>query len=147
MLCANGEHLALQVEYQGLRAEMRAAREYATALKEFHSENFAAVQQRYEGLSKQLLQETAQQRQALQQEQGRIASQLKFAERRIATLEEARAQLDELMRAAIAKTPAPRQRAPASAAKSSGKRDAPPQGKCLTMMRCIDHGGTPRSCI
>jgi chromosome segregation ATPase len=143
-LAAAQAQLASQRESQdALQAELQVARERAAALEQSHAESLAVAQQRYEGLSKQLLQETAQQRQALQQEQGRIASQLKFAERRIATLEAAvahaeadaaaerdkrqaavgeanalkavnasqRAQLDELMRAAIAKTPASKQRA------------------------------------
>lgn len=154
---AQAQLASLRQSQDVLQAELQAARTHAAALEQSHAENLTAAQQRYEGLSKQLLQETAQQRQALQQEQGRVASQLKFAERRIATLEEAvahaeaeaagerdkrqaavgeanalkavnasqRAQLDELMRAAIAKTPAPKQRAPAPAAKSNGKRAAP----------------------
>lgn len=148
---------SLRESQDALQAELQAARAHAAALEQSHAESLATVQQRYEGLSKQLLQETAQQRQAMQQEQGRIASQLKFAERRIAMLEEAlthaeadaaaerdqrqvavgeanalkavnasqRAQLDELMRAAIAKVPAPKQRAAAPAEKVSGKRAAP----------------------
>jgi chromosome segregation ATPase len=83
------QHQALQDERERLQAELQAARERAAALEQVHTESLAAVQQRYEGLSKQLLQETAQQRQAMQQEQGRIASQLKSAERRVAALEEA----------------------------------------------------------
>ncbi len=149
---------SIQESQKAVLVELQVAREHAAALEHSHAENLAATQQRYEGLSKQLLQETAQQRQAMQQEQGRLASQLKFAERRIATLEEAvahaeaeaaaerdkrqaaigeatalkavnasqRAQLDELMRAAIVKMPAPKQRAAtATAEKSSGKRAAP----------------------
>lgn len=157
LAAAQAQLASLRQSQDAHQAELQAARAHAAALEQSHAESLAAVQQRYEGLSKQLLQETAQQRQALQQEQGRLASQLKFAERRIATLEEAvthaeadaaaerdkrqaaigeanalkavnasqRAQLDELMRAAIAKAPAPKQRAPAPAAKASGKRAAP----------------------
>lgn len=157
LAAAQAQLASLRESQDAVQAELQAARMQATALEQSHSESLAVAQQRYEGLSKQLLQETAQQRQAMQQEQGRITSQLKFAERRIATLEEAvahaeaeaaaerdqrqaavgeanalkavnasqRAQLDELMRAALAKTPAPKQRAPAPAAKSSGKRAAP----------------------
>ncbi len=43
---------------------------------------------------KQLLQETAHQRDAVRAERTQLASQLKFAERRIAALEEERARLD-----------------------------------------------------
>lgn len=158
LAAAQAQLASLRQSQDALQAELQAARAHAAALEQSHAESLAAVQQRYEGLSKQLLQETAQQRQALQQEQSRLASQLKFAERRMATLEEAvahaeadaaaerdkrqaavgeanalkavnasqRAQLDELMRAAIAKTPAPKQRAtPAPAEKPGGKRAAP----------------------
>lgn len=157
LAAANAQLASLRESQHALQAEVQAARGHAVALEQSHAESLVAVQQRYEGLSKQLLQETAQQRQALQQEQNRMASQLKFAERRMTTLEEAvahaeadvaaerdkrqaavgeanalkavnvsqRAQLDELMRAAIAKTPAPKQRAPASAEKPGGKRAAP----------------------
>jgi len=53
-----------------------------------------AAQHRYEALSKQLLQETAHQREALKKEHAQAASQLKFAERRIAALEAERDRLD-----------------------------------------------------
>ncbi len=46
----------------------------------------AAARERYDGLSKQLLQETAQQRQAAQVELGRMANQAKFADKREASL-------------------------------------------------------------
>ncbi|KAI3590427.1 MULTISPECIES: DNA-binding protein [Burkholderiaceae] len=59
-----------------------------------HAEAVATVQTRYEALSKQLLQETAHQRDAVRAERAQLASQLKFAERRIAALEEERARLD-----------------------------------------------------
>lgn len=155
LAAANDQLASVRANQDALQAELQAARMHATDLDKAHAENLAAAQQRYEGLSRQLMQETAQQRQALQQEQNRIVSQLKFADKRIATLEEAlthaeseataerdkrqvavgeanalkavnasqRAQLDELMRAAIAKTPAPKQRAPAG--KSAAKRAAP----------------------
>ncbi|GAB3554731.1 hypothetical protein GCM10027343_43020 [Noviherbaspirillum agri] len=155
LAAAQAQLASLGQSQDALQAELQAARAHAAALEQSHAESLAAVQHRYEGLSKQLLQETAQQRQALQQEHSRLASQLKFAERRIATLEEAvahaeseaaaerdqrqaavgeanalkavnasqRAQLDELMRAAIAKTPAPKQRAtPAPGVKRAAPR-------------------------
>lgn len=144
------DHAALTMQYaqsQGSQQEwqhqLQAARTHSATLEQTHADALAAVQQRYEGLSKQLLQETAQQRQAQQDERGRLASQLKFAERRIATMESSlqdadsvlakereqrhklageasafkavnasqRAQLDELMRAALAPPPAARKRA------------------------------------
>ncbi|WP_034302255.1 DNA-binding protein [Herbaspirillum sp. RV1423] len=80
---------ALQAEHEALREALAAAHTHTTAQQQVHAKSLAETQQRYDGLSKQLMQETAQQRQALQQEQNRIGSQLKFAERRIATLEEA----------------------------------------------------------
>lgn len=152
---------ALQAEHETLQAQLQTMREHATTLEQSHAENLAAAQQRYEGLSRQLLNETAQQRQAMQQEQGRIASQLKFAERRIATLEEAlahaeaeaaaerdqrqaavgeasalkavnasqRAQLDELMRAALAPPPVPKKRAPAAVPDAPAPKSAAPRRK------------------
>lgn len=53
-----------------------------------------AAQHRYEALSKQLLQETAHQREALKKDHTQFASQVKFAERRIAVLEAEREQLE-----------------------------------------------------
>ena len=135
---------ASQVENVALRDALAAAHAHSNTQEQGHAKSLAEAQQRYEGLSKQLMQETAQQRQALQQEQTRIASQLKFAERRIATLEDAvleaqreaaherdqrqaaageanalkainasqRSQLDDLVRAALAPPPAPKQWAP-----------------------------------
>ncbi|KUZ71676.1 DNA-binding protein [Burkholderia ubonensis] len=59
-----------------------------------HTVALEAAQHRYEALSKQLLQETAHQREALKKEHAQAASQLKFAERRIAGLEGERDRLD-----------------------------------------------------
>ncbi|WP_175948361.1 DNA-binding protein [Burkholderia pyrrocinia] len=59
-----------------------------------HTAALEAAQYRYEALSKQLLQETAHQREALKKEHAQAASQLKFAERRIAALESERDRLD-----------------------------------------------------
>lgn len=72
-----------------LRDAFAAAHTHSNTQEQGHAKSLAEAQQRSDGPSKQLMQETAQQRQALQQEQTRIASQLKFAERRIATFEEA----------------------------------------------------------
>jgi hypothetical protein len=68
----------------------------------------ASARDRYDGLAKQLMLETAQLRQAAQVENGRLAGQLKFAEKRGATqfariahveneLKEVRAQKDQAM--------------------------------------------------
>ncbi|WP_175924574.1 DNA-binding protein [Burkholderia latens] len=59
-----------------------------------HNAALDAAQHRYEALSKQLLQETAHQREALKKEHAHAASQLKFAERRIAALEAERDRFD-----------------------------------------------------
>ena len=89
LAAANAQLASLRESKDAVQAEWQAARAHVAALEQSHAEGLAAVQQRYEGSSKQLLQETAQQRQALQQEQSRLVSHLKFTERRIATLEEA----------------------------------------------------------
>jgi len=89
LAAANAQLASMRESKDAVQAEWQAARAHVAALEQSHAEGLAAVQQRYEGSSKQLLQETAQQRQALQQEQSRLASHLKFTERRIATLEEA----------------------------------------------------------
>ena len=59
-----------------------------------HAQALADVQRRYEALSKQLLQETAHQREAPKKEQEQLISQLKFAERRIAAQEGERERLE-----------------------------------------------------
>lgn len=156
---ASARHQIAALDEGVIQAQSTAEslRDQLIVLERKHQEGLATAQQRYDGLSKQLLQETAQQRQALQQEQHRLASQLKFAERRIATLEEAvsqaeadavterdkrqaavgeanalravtasqRAQLDELMRATIAKASTANRRSAAPAEKPGSKRPAP----------------------
>lgn len=52
------------------------------AIKRAQVDAIDAAQERYEGLSKRLLQETAQQRLAAQAEVSRMASQQKFADKR-----------------------------------------------------------------
>jgi chromosome segregation ATPase len=148
---------SLEEQSKQAQAMSQALRDQVAALERSRQESLSAAQHRYEGLSKQLLQETAQQRQALQQEQSRLASQLKFAERRMASLEESlahaeadagaerdkrltaigeanalravnasqRAQLDELMRATLSKTPASNRRSVAPSEKPGSKRAAP----------------------
>lgn len=153
---------SLQAAHAETQTQLQAIREQQAALERSGMEQVAAARERYEGLSKQLLQETAHQRQTLQQEQGRASSQLKFAERRIAALEESaerteaelkteraraqtavgeanafkvvnasmRAQLDELMRAALVHPPGAKQRAPATAAAAAaGAKKAAPRRK------------------
>lgn len=70
-------------------AQTRAA-ELAATLESQRSEQQRAVasaQERYEALSRRLLEETAQQRQSAQAEVGRLTTQLKFAEKRQAAIE------------------------------------------------------------
>ncbi len=77
----------LRGQVDGLAAELLQERGAASASR---AEAHAAVESakdRYEGLSQRLLLETAQQRQAAQDEIARLVSQLKFAEKRHATLE------------------------------------------------------------
>lgn len=77
----------LRGQVDGLAAELLQERAVASASR---AEAHAAVESakdRYEGLSQRLLVETAQQRQAAQDEIARLVSQLKFAEKRHATLE------------------------------------------------------------
>ncbi|UBM07881.1 DNA-binding protein [Cupriavidus metallidurans] len=77
-----------------LEAALATAQDRAMTGERSHAEAVATIQARYEALSKQLLQETAHQRDAVQAERAQLAAQLKFAERRIAALEQDRARLD-----------------------------------------------------
>lgn len=97
----NAELLASHGRESQLRAELATQEQSMTAA-------VATARDRYDGLSKQLLQETEQQRQAAQVEIGRMAGQLKFAEKREATqlsriahveteLQEVRAQRDQAL--------------------------------------------------
>jgi hypothetical protein len=85
---------SLADQVQKLRSDLNKSETHATALEAelesllaTQSETVTTARDRYDGLSKQLLQETAQQRQLAQQELGRLASQIKFAEKREATLQ------------------------------------------------------------
>ena len=73
-----------------LEAALATAQERAMTGERAHAEAVATIQARYEALSKQLMQETAHQRDAVQAERTQLASQLKFAERRLAALEQER---------------------------------------------------------
>lgn len=77
-----GLQTALQAG-QGRESELQAAQ---MALEQEKVAAIGAARERYDGLSKQLLQETAQQRQTAQVEVSRMVSQAKFAEKREATL-------------------------------------------------------------
>lgn len=71
---------ATQAHAQGLAGELQS-------VNETRSREVAAAQERYDGLSRRLLEETAQQRQAAQAEVSRMATQLKFADKREAALQ------------------------------------------------------------
>ncbi|HEX6704716.1 MAG TPA: hypothetical protein VF169_08150 [Albitalea sp.] len=92
---------ALSEQLAALRVDLQASRERETQwlaerafVQRAQADGVAAAQERYEGLSKQLLQETAQQRQAAQAELARMASQQKFADKREAALQTRLEQLE-----------------------------------------------------
>jgi chromosome segregation ATPase len=89
-----GRCAALDAAALERQTQLDAATAERAAAGRSHAESLADVQHRYEALSKQLLQETAHQREALKKEHVQFASQLKFAERRIAALEGERERLD-----------------------------------------------------
>jgi chromosome segregation ATPase len=80
------QNATLQIELQGSRGREAEILAEQTVLEDVKTAAIAAARERYDGLSKQLLQETAQQRQANQTEVSRMNSQSKFAEKREATL-------------------------------------------------------------
>jgi chromosome segregation ATPase len=69
------------------QGQLDAAQLALTDMKEAHAREFAAVHARYEGLSRQLLQETEHQRHALQIERERLAGQVAEKQERVAALE------------------------------------------------------------
>jgi len=85
---------ALAVRTGELETALATAQEQVRTSERAQAEAIATAQARYEGLSRQLLQETAHQRDALAAERGQLASQLKFAERRIAGQEQERSRLE-----------------------------------------------------
>lgn len=98
---ATTDQAALADQVESLRQRLDAARAHEAqlgaevdALHKRQAEAVAAAQERYEGMSRWLLEETAQQRQAAQAEVARMASQSKFAEKRQAALEARLQQLD-----------------------------------------------------
>jgi len=86
---------ALQVELEAVRAQQAQVGGELDAARAIQAQAIAAAQERYEGLSRRLLEETGQQRRAAQAEIGRLASQLKFADKRQATLEGRLQQLED----------------------------------------------------
>ena len=107
--------VSLETQIAALTAELEMSRARAehlgaelVAKEASASAAIASARDRYDGLAKQLMLETEQQRQGAQAENGRLAGQLKFAEKREATqlarishieneLQEVRAQKDQAM--------------------------------------------------
>ncbi|MGF6408683.1 DNA-binding protein [Paraburkholderia sp. MM5482-R1] len=85
---------ALEASAQERQVRLDAAMAECADLDRTHAAALADAQHRYEALSKQLLQETAHQREGLKKEHAQSASQLKFAERRITALEGERDRLE-----------------------------------------------------
>lgn len=91
---ARVDHTALLARVSTLQDNEQVTRETITALQEkltaaetSQAHAIAVAQQRYEGLSRQLLLETAEQRQAAQLEVQRLSQQLQAADRRTQALE------------------------------------------------------------
>lgn len=84
----------LQGQVDIIAAELLQERTAAEATRATEHAAAESAKDRYEGLSQRLLLETSQQRQAAQDEITRLVSQLKFAEKRHATLEARFAHLD-----------------------------------------------------
>ncbi len=82
-----GRYTTLEATGEQRQAQFDAAATERAGLERTHAAALADAQHRYEALSRQLLQETAHQREALKKEHAQFASQLKFAERRSAALE------------------------------------------------------------
>jgi hypothetical protein len=80
------QNARIQNELQASGAHTSELLAAQTVLEDEKTAAIAAARERYDGLSKQLLQETAQQCQANQTEVSRMTSQAKFAEKREATL-------------------------------------------------------------
>ncbi|MCX4177841.1 MULTISPECIES: DNA-binding protein [Paraburkholderia] len=77
----------LSASAAGLQAELDAVTATLAQTRQAHADEFAAVHARYEGLSRQLLQETEHQRHALQTERERLSGQITQAQERVAALE------------------------------------------------------------
>ena len=90
---SRSQNAVLTDQNTALKNELLTSRRRETELGAAHqavekeqTAAIAAARERYDGLSKQLLQETAQQRQAAQVELGCMANQAKFADKREASL-------------------------------------------------------------
>jgi hypothetical protein len=77
----------LRTSAAGLQAEVDTVSSTLAQTRQAHADEFAAVHARYEGLSRQLLQETEHQRHALQVERERLSGQITQAQERAAALE------------------------------------------------------------
>jgi predicted nuclease with TOPRIM domain len=77
----------LRASASGLQADLDTATLSLAQTRQTHADEFATVHARYEGLSRQLLQETEHQRHALQVERERLSSQITQAQERVAALE------------------------------------------------------------
>ena len=91
---ATTDQAALADQLKSLRQHVDTARAREVqlgteveGLRKSQAEAVAASQERYEGMSRRLLEETAQQRQVAQAEVARMTSQSKFAEKRQTALE------------------------------------------------------------
>ena len=83
----------LRASAAGLQAELDTVTSTLAQSRQAHAAEFAAVHTRYEGLSRQLLQETEHQREAWRGERERLAGEIVRAEERIAALEGLRERL------------------------------------------------------
>ncbi|MGZ2747987.1 DNA-binding protein [Burkholderia stagnalis] len=75
------------------RNQLELARHALTDAEHIHTEAVTALHRRYEGLSRQLLQETAHQRDAWRDERNRLAAQLAAAEERLQVFDALRERL------------------------------------------------------
>lgn len=83
----------LRASAAGLQAELTTVTSTLAQTRQAHADEFAAVHTRYEGLSRQLLQETEHQREAWRSERERLTGEIVRAEERIAALEGLRERL------------------------------------------------------
>ncbi|WP_211616752.1 DNA-binding protein [Paraburkholderia haematera] len=128
----------LRASAAGLQAELDAVTSTLAQTRQVHADEFAAVHARYEGLSRQLLQETEHQRHALQAERERLSGQITQAQERVAALEglrdrlltelasERNAHQHAAAEAAALATVAAEHRALLQALRATPRRSAPP---------------------
>jgi len=90
---ASGKMTAAETAALDLRAALTSANASLATANAEHAAAIAAIHARYEGLSRQLLQETEHQREAWRGERERLAGEIVRAEERIAALEGLRERL------------------------------------------------------